>query len=353
MKKSIFTLALSALFFTYSWAKVRTVSQDAATPAQYTTVAAAITASAAGDTIYIHGSATQYPNFTVNKINLTFIGAGYKPTKENPLSTKLNYVYLDTTGNNQTGRGTKLIGFEIYGVYVGPNWGGAPAGKNNNVVISRCDISYLDVTGNNWTINNNVITGWLNIEDHSSTVISNNIFDQSYITNSDKSNVLIANNLFYRGGNVFYSNITQATIANNILVGTALTVSANVTLNNMNNNLTYSIFGITGSGEALPTTNNTGSGNIQDQDPMFNFETSVTLTATTNLTLDWDFKLQSGSPALTASASGGEIGLYAGAFPWVDNTGMGAMPYIKHMNISGVVPAGGNINIDVKAKRHN
>lgn len=353
MKKSIFTLALATLFCANSWAKVRTVSQDAATPAQYTTIAAAITASAAGDTIYIHGSATQYPTFTVNKVNLTFIGAGYAPTKENPLTTMLNYVNLDTTGNNQTGRGTKLIGLEIYQVSVGSNWGGVQAAKNKNVVISRCNISYIDISGDNWTISNNVITGWLNIEYHGSIVISNNIFDTSYLSTTNQSTVLVANNLFFKGGTVLYNTISLATIANNIFVGTAITVAASITNNNMNNNLTFHIFGITGSGETLPTANNTGSGNITDADPMFNFETSVVLLSSTALSLAWDFTLQAGSPALTASASAGEIGLYGGAYPWTDNTGMGAMPFVEHMNISGVVPAGGNINVDVKGKRHN
>ncbi len=354
MKKSIFTLTLTTLLFVNSWAKVRTVSQDAMTPAQYTTPAAAINASAAGDTIYIHGSLTAYPDLIINKINLTLIGPGYNPTKDNPLKATFSNVRLDTTGLNQTGRGTKLIGFVITGtLYHGANWASANVAGNNNVVVAGCTIASIYVAGNNWTIKNCIISSSVNFYDHSNVVVSNNIFNTGYLYNSDKPTVLIANNLFFKGGNIFYSTITYATFTNNILVGTAVVDAANVNSNSMNNNLTYAIFGISGSGETLPTANNTGSGNITNTDPMFNFQTSVTLASNTNLSLDWDFKLQAGSPALTASASAGEIGLYAGAYPWVDNTGMGAIPYVKSMNISGVVPVGGNINVDVKAKRHN
>jgi hypothetical protein len=352
MKKSIFTFALAALFCANTWAKVRTVSQDAATPAQYTTIAAAITASAAGDTIYIHGSTTQYPTFNINKINLTLIGAGYAPTKENPVATSLNYVNLDTTGNNQTGRGTKLIGLEIYGLEVTAAWGGAGSAKNNNVSVSRCKLNYVTISGDNWTIKNSVITSYLTINYHGSILLSNNIFIGAYIQSSNQNSVVIANNLFYKGY-VFYNNITLATFTNNIMLGTTIGVSVNITLNNMNNNMTYHIFGITGSGEVLPTTNNNGSGNATDTDPMFNFETSVALTSSTAFSLSWDLTLQSGSPALTASASAGEIGIYSGAYPWVDASGMASIPYVQHMNISGVVQQNGNINVDAKAKRHN
>ena len=355
MKKSIFTLALSILFCTSIWAKVRTVSQDASTPAQYTTIPAAITASVAGDTIYVNGSATQYPTFTVSKVNLTFIGAGYSPTKDNPASTVLNYVYLDTTGNNQTGRGTKLIGFNIYGVMVGSNWGGAVIAKNQNVVISRCYLNYIDVSGDGWVIKNTVINSWLNFENHTNVVASNNIFNTSYIQNISSPSVTIANNLFYKGGNVFYSGITQCIITNNIFLGTAIIATASVNSNSENYNLTYGIFGISGSGETLPTplTTNTGGNNLNATDPMFNFETVVSLTSGTTFSLAWDFTLQGGSPALTGGSGGVEIGLYGGTYPWVDNTGMAAIPYVQHMNITGVVPAAGNINVDVKAKRHN
>lgn len=347
MKKSIIALTLTSLFCANAWAKVRTVSQDVATPAQYTTVAAAITASVAGDTIYIHGSVAQYPNFTVNKINLTFIGAGYAPVKDNPLATNLNVVYLDTTGNNQTGRGAKFIGLNIYNIAVGSNWGGSTAAKNKNVVVSRCRINYIAVSGDNWTITNNVIESYISIDSHASILVANNIFDNAYVNNSSQSSVIITNNLFYKG--YCLSNVTNSSFNNNILFGTNVAYYTNNQNNVMNNNLTYAIFGITGSGETLPTANNSGASNITNTDPMFTYELS---TGSTTFSLDYDFTLQAGSPAIGTANDSGDIGIYGGPYPWVDATGMSNLPFVDHLNISSVVPQNGNINVDVKAKRH-
>jgi len=352
MKKLIFTLILTATIAFGAWAKVITVSNDPAIPAQKTTVAQALSAAVAGDTIYLHGTNTSYGSINVTKINLTFLGSGYNPSKENPLISTVDYFYLDSAGNNQTGRGTKIIGIRVNSNIGVQNGWSVSAAQNRNVVISRCYLNTVDFSGDGWTLKNNVITYWTNLEYRSSIVISNNIFIGGYIQNTNQPTVLIANNLFYKGSVLNY-NCSAVVFSNNILFGTNFATTSTVNSNNVNNNLTYHIFGITGSGEVLPTAGNTGMNNLQDTDPMFNLESTVTISSGTNLSLGWDFTLQAGSPALTASATGGEIGLYGGAFPWPDNTGMAAIPYVQHMNISGVVQSGGNINVDVKAKRHN
>jgi hypothetical protein len=361
MKKSILVIAFATLFFSTTWAKVRTVSQDVATPAQYTTVAAAMTASAAGDTIYINGSAIQYPSFTVTQINLTFIGAGYSPTKDNPLQTMINYVYLDTAGNNKTGRGTKLLGLNINWVEVGPDWSNAGAAKNQNVVISRCIINYLDVCGDNWSIYDNVINEYTNLENHANLLISNNIFNSGgYLSNSNQSTVMISNNLFWRyNGTVLSGTFTLSTFTNNIMVGTNtnLTTNTYVTLNNITYNMTYGIFNSNG-GENLNmpggvSGNNTATDNITNEDPMFNFELTTPIVAGTTFSLGYNFALQTGSPALIASSNSTQIGIYGGAYPWVDNTGMVNIPYVQHMTVGAVVPVGGNLNVNVTAKTHN
>ncbi len=57
-------------------ARIWRVNNNAGVVADFTTVAAAVTAAAAGDTIYIEGSATAYGGSGLNK-KLTFIGTGY------------------------------------------------------------------------------------------------------------------------------------------------------------------------------------------------------------------------------------------------------------------------------------
>ncbi|MCC6690335.1 MAG: hypothetical protein IT235_02270, partial [Bacteroidia bacterium] len=251
------------------------------------------------------------------------------------------------TGNNQTGRGAKFIGLNIYNIAVGSNWGGSTAAKNKNVVVSRCRINYIAVSGDNWTITNNVIENYISIDSHASILVANNIFDNAYVNNSSQSSVIITNNLFYKG--YCLSNVTNSSFNNNILFGTNVAYYTNNQNNVMNNNLTYAIFGITGSGETLPTANNSGASNITNTDPMFTYELS---TGSTTFSLDYDFTLQAGSPAIGTANDSGDIGIYGGPYPWVDATGMSNLPFVDHLNISSVVPQNGNINVDVKAKRH-
>jgi hypothetical protein len=381
MKKSIFTLAFSALFCcANSYARVWTVSHDAATPAQYGNITSAIKAASKGDTIYINGSNNAYPGFTVNKPNLTFIGAGYDPLKSTPLYTYIdssvapNYgnIYLDSSVTAGSGRGARFIGMYINSLQYGPNLQtlgfNAQTSKNQSVNISRCTIYNLDICGDYWTVSNCVIYDWVNLEYHNNVVISNNIFNSAYLQNSSQNTVLVANNLFWK---YYYSflngNITNMTFENNICVGTALSSITSVNTNTESYNLTYAIFGGNG-GEVLPIGSNSGSGNLTNQDPLFNFETTLTnaqiinstvltinnpITNATLLNPAYDFHLQNGSPALTASASSGQIGIYAGAYPWIDNSGMGPIPFVVQMNVSGVIQQGGNINVNVTGKTHN
>ena len=75
-------------------ATVRTVSNNASNPAQFTTFAAAQTASVNGDTIYILGSPFTYPAISITK-RLVIIGAGYGP-------------------NNQFGQPTFITSFDLF-----------------------------------------------------------------------------------------------------------------------------------------------------------------------------------------------------------------------------------------------
>lgn len=68
----ILSLSLSATTF----ATVRTVSNNAGTVAQYTTIQAAVNAAVNGDTIYLHGSTVPYVGFTVTDKRLVVIGPG-------------------------------------------------------------------------------------------------------------------------------------------------------------------------------------------------------------------------------------------------------------------------------------
>src|SRR5678815_4149484 len=63
------------------FATVRTVSNNPTALAQFNTIQDAVNASVNGDTIYVHGSPTPYPGFTIQDKRLTIIGPGWSPAQ--------------------------------------------------------------------------------------------------------------------------------------------------------------------------------------------------------------------------------------------------------------------------------
>ena len=75
MESKFFSVALLATLGYTLHAAVHTVSNVPNSVANFTTVNAAITASQAGDTIYVGGSASDYGNISLNK-PVVLIGSG-------------------------------------------------------------------------------------------------------------------------------------------------------------------------------------------------------------------------------------------------------------------------------------
>jgi hypothetical protein len=367
MKSFKLPFLLFALFFAglSSRAAVFTVSNNPATPASYATPAAAIKAANPGDTIYIHGSATQYDNIFINKSNLTLIGAGYNPQKDNALSTYIKDIYLDTLNVNQTGRGAHLIGLNFNYLYAAINGTmvyNYDQYTYNNVIIERSYVTAtINVSGEGWTLKNSYLTT-VNISNHGNLMVSNNVFfNTSYaLASSNKPSVIITNNDFYEGP-VFYSPnsypFLNGTFSNNICFGASMYSYATPVAKNaitMNNNLTFNLSVIcftcpkTG-GDTLPVSGSFGAGNIANQNPVF---VNVPAVRPTNF-LQMDFHLSSNSPAKLSGSDKTDIGITGGPFPWVDNTGSPNLPEVKQLNITNVVPLNGSINIQVKGKTHN
>ena len=85
MKKVI---VLACILFTASVAfcTVRTVSSNPSTLGQFSTIQAAIDASADSDTVYVYGSPNAYVGFTILDKKITVIGPGWAPDKNLPLT---------------------------------------------------------------------------------------------------------------------------------------------------------------------------------------------------------------------------------------------------------------------------
>jgi len=379
MKKSIVTLSFAVIACMNSQAKVWTVSQDATLPAQYTTVQAAINATAVhpGDTIYINGSVQAYDGFNINKPNLTFIGAGYAPTKDFPNETQISfygkngsnlYITFDSTNTGVAGRGAKFIGLDL-------SYYGTINNKDgyvtcNNVSFSRCKLGTVGFYGSNWTITNCLIYGQLNFNNNNpnlfmstNDVISNNIFTNGgSLSNSNTSTLMIANNLFFIDGSFVSSTFNFAIFSGNMIINSTFPVRSssfsNITMNdNMNvvyfnsqfDSLTnYQISSCSCSNDTIVQIAQMLFTNV---DQLANYTSNTYYNNYPNGTGPQNFTLQPGSPAL--NYHGIQVGIYGGLYPWVDNTGMAEIPYIQHMNVSSVVAQpGGQIQVNITPKTH-
>lgn len=374
-------LLVATLFAcTTTFATVRTVSNNPTRPAQFTTFAAAQTASVNGDTIYIYGSPFQYPAISVSK-RLVIIGAGYNPNNQFGQPTNIANVDLfrDTGVNNASG--TVLTGIltgrlDIAGLV------------SNNIRVFRCRFtSYINMAGGSptgyadgWTLYNNIFDSYIFGGASSRTsasatniILANNIFSNTnaYLYGFNSNAVIIDHNLF-QGASNFYL-VFNIIVTNNIFTRTSGTVfygaGTGPVLCTFNNNIsnqstiadpsTYTpansfVNTFTGTGGG----SNFGAGNFVGVDPLYtsvsNFNSYVTIA---------NYRLQASSVGKNAATDGTDIGIYGGSYPFpiggavgsgYDTSPMPPIPQVTELNIqNATVPVNGTLNVNVKATVNN
>jgi len=319
-------LLAAILLATGAQATVRTVSNAIGQPAQYTTIQPAINASSPGDTVYVMGSGVQYSGITIDR-QLTLIGAGYAPPAP-AFSTNIYTISLTAAGS-----GSKVMGVEVpYIFYL----------YGNNVTVERCRIENLYLTAG--TTNNVIRHNYLSYTDlamPASALVSNNIFHTSgYLINSVTSSLIITNNLFMGYSVYAMNNISNALITNNIFWGST-PVYAGVTNCTFTKNMTFQT-----NNNVIPYGSNAGTGNLINANPLFTnaWNTAVNYT--------YNYQLLSSSPGKNAGTDGTDIGLYGGVAPMPGLGGVPRIPRITQFDLQySVVPQGGSLNVQVKAKK--
>lgn len=337
MKK--FTLSIFALFicaiFT-SNAAVLTVSSNPLIKAQYTTFASAITASTAGDTIYIHYyQDCDYGNITLNKA-VTVIGENW--------NVKVQSIYFTQNIN-------------MNNCFIQNLWISSSINPNtytvNNISIKDCKISTTYVVGTNWKVYNNIILSNVNFYNNTNDVyVTNNFFQAGNNAvqrgSGTQTTTYVKNNIFtsaYSGWNVLY-NITNVNLMNNIFY--AATPKA-ASYCSFFNNLTWST-----SQNTLPYEDNAGLNNISNQNPLF---VNATVGA---FDIAKDYRLAIGSPAINAGMDGTDIGVSGGLFPWrrnadgtYDMSGTPNLPQVVQLTVTPFIMNYNNqqLQIDAKAKK--
>lgn len=339
MKKILFISVICSLSL-FASAKVITVNNNTNSPGQYSSLQQAIDSASAGDTIYVHGSATSYGNVSVKK-RLFFFGTGNKPNKSNVLVSEAGNIQLDTLAGVSGASGTKIIGFKLNSVkgYTGP-------GGTKNVLVSRNYFisggTKVNVTGSGWILENNILyPSTIDLNNNSNVIVRNNIFNDSYLTASNQPTVLISNNVFLGNGSALTS-VTNALVANNIFYG-ATPNGTGVNNNTFSNNISYQT-----TNDTMPYGTNAGSGNLYGQNPLF---TNVPASA---FNYGYDFTLSATSPGKNAGTDATDIGIFGGVAPFVDMTGTPAIPQVKTLTIlNPVISVGDSLQVIIKAKKQN
>lgn len=374
MKKLI--LFFCAMFTaSISFCTVRTVSSNPSTLGQFSTIQAAIDASADSDTVYVYGSPNTYVGFTIMDKKITVIGPGWAPDKNLPLTAIVEGAAIRNSPAGGSPDGSEIQGL-IFSTDVNLSRNAVNGDLGvNNVRIIRCQfnnsVSYgLGASGH--LFEGNVFYNSINfngVVTYQNFLFQNNYFFFSVcclgsmvngLTNS--VNVRFDHNLFTSsnngGGNsvaIFNSNCRFLTFSNNIFnqANVGANVSFSTFTNNITNNITLNSSNATSNATPWAVNSNVdGGGNIVNQSPGMVDQASVNAGSGSP---SLNFTIASG-PANNTGSDGKDMGLLfdtTGSLNW-DNSKNSRLPRIFSMNITTpTVTPGGNLSVTVEARKSN
>jgi hypothetical protein len=341
--KRICLLSFLIILSSLAYARVLTVNNRSGSTAQYATIATAITAATAGDTIYVQGSETAYGNFDLDK-KLVFIGPGHNPQKQVALKAEIGTITLGKTANST---GSTFIGLNINQINSSNSF------TINDITIKRCYIGVIYSYGNstseptNWVIENNIVTSTIYVSNNQNSTTAN----QFIINNNILTGVIYYANESFINNNIFISTVSSnanafylvrnCTMQNNIFYGVSPEGASNSTFNN---NLSYST-----TANPIPYGTNFGTANKVNVDPAF---TDFPTAGAGTFNYDYDFHLQASSPGKNAGTDGKDMGVYGGV--GFSESGEPAVPQIREFVIkNSVVAPNSKLNITIKAEAKN
>jgi len=347
--KTLFTFLLIGCLSGSAWATIFTVCPNTSYPAQFATIQAANDSASPGDTIYVYPA--KYLVATNLSKRLVLIGPGLDPHRPTRVPATMiqpfhlvgaacsGTVIMGITFNHEvlSGNYTTLVNnlsfIECRFNSTAQFWG-------NNILVENCilyrcaqcdAVSLAFFTDNAYgnIIQNNYIQGSIALQSGTNTLIRNNIF-ASVDVNSNAfldmtwqlsygPAVHIFNNIFYKSNPATPYNATnESAFINNIYYLTSKPIPSNLL----------------------------SSGNI-NADPQFvNFPAAGDL-----FSFNYDYHLQSSSPGIKYGTDGYDVGIWDGPSPV--NAGFEPpIPRIYDMKVGNSrVPAGGTIQLTIKASK--
>jgi hypothetical protein len=340
MKKFIFSFVFLAASASFVSAKVWRLNNNNASGvvADFNNITAAIAGAAAGDTIYVEGSATGYGSVNLQK-KLVFIGPGYflsgagsnPGLQANPYSAQVYNFNIDSSAsgsvflgldmaigsmNNTAGNGADSITINrchITGFGINFTGGTLAGSVAENWTITQCyidaGIAVQSMTLNNWNVSNNIING-VNMNNTANGMC---IFRNNVVNNLSIYNGYVANNIFDNAG-------------------AGITLTASVVKNNLAE-------GNPGGFASFVGTNGNQAG----------FTAAQLFQGTTGNSTDGQWRLAAGSPAIGAGLPVGSVttidaGAFGGTNPYVLSC-IPNIPSIYSLTVPASVPAGQSQNI--------
>jgi hypothetical protein len=358
MKKILLSLVVTAGVSIVVHSKVLTVSNNTNSPGQYKDVQAACDAASSYDTIYIHASEFGYGNVDVRK-PLILIGEGALPNQQIKLETKIgaiNFTHATEQSSIITSSGSK-----VFGIYSNFNLRYNKEGIGlSNFTFERCKGSIMSSGsghGHSYLYINHFV-GMISGTTFSNMIVSNSIINNLSFARNGNSNLVSSNNVFRNCIFGSYAHFHGALISNNIFYAPSENSAFTTSYSTFNNNIFYL--------KDKPTLSNlttTETGNLFNVDPIFeNPESFASQVRDYNFESKGphaNFKLKTGSPALTLGTDGTQAGIYGGTTPWIDG-GEGVLryhtmprqvPYVTDMDIlNSSILENGTLNVNIKAK---
>ncbi|MFT3750293.1 MAG: hypothetical protein QM768_18395 [Agriterribacter sp.] len=342
MKKVIYTLVIIAVSTLNADAKIWRVNNNAGVVADFNNIAAAVTAAAAGDTIYIEGSATAYGGSGLAK-KLTFIGTGYflsgansnTDLQANPNPASVGYFGLDSAASGSVFIG--LAGLSL-------NNANAAGFGADNITISRCILNGINIywtpqagtIADNWNINKCYVGNIAgNIGAAQNWNISNNIFTNYLdLSNTGNNNNVVRNNVF-RNSVAMYSGYFANNIISYNISFINVVVKNNVGIGNPSGFSTYV----------------GANGNISG------YTDAQVFQGISGNSTDGQWRLATGSPAIAAGLTVGAVttpdaGAFGGPDPY-KLSGIANIPTIYSLTVPASIPSGTNSMTITFSSRNN
>lgn len=346
MKKHMLTFAF-AVATIVAGATVITVDNNGNAPAGVeTSLATAITNATAGDTLLVIPSSLSYSNIIVSK-QLTIIGVGFNPDMEIPFTSKVGNVTIATAAI-----GTKIIGLEITGALTLGNG----AGSLSAVVIENCRINYMTTSGisslTNVLIRQNLIQNQngiqamtINVANQSNIIVSNNIFSSigtqatyygPYVLTGG---VIFDHNLFLgSSGQSAFFTLFNCIVKNNIFLGRSPGATSNgltnvIYQNNISTDYAFS---------AVVGTNVSIDANIDTTNPTF--ENLAIGTVTYDYTMDPT--MSAGSPGENAGSDATNLGVSGGTSPF--KLSGSVLPVVRRFVVPSNITQGQNADAAIE-----